>query len=597
MPIRPAVSFAVALAVASIASAAVRVEKTGDGGYRLLVDGKPFFIEGVGGSGPKPLLKEIGGNAFRTWGVDDNLGKQLDEAQRLGLKVAVGIWLEHERHGFSYSDPAFVQKQFEKAKAAIEKYKGHPAVLLWGIGNEMEGYKSGDDPRIWKAVNDIAAMAKQVDPDHPTMTVVAEIGGNKLQALRELAPAVDIVGINSYAGAASLGTRYGAGNVGKPYVVTEFGPPGTWEVGKTEWDVAREPTSTEKAAAYKKSWDEGIAAQRDKLCLGGFAFTWGNKQETTGTWFGMLLSDGSKVGAVDAMQEAWTGKPPADRVPTIRPLELASDKPAKGSTIDVALDAADPEGKPLSATWTLSEEVERLSEGGDFEAAPADVAKAILSGDARGARVQMPERPGRYRLFVVVKDPAGNAATANAPLLVVGPTEPGKERLAQRAKLPLVLYGDDQPTTPFIASGWMGKTEAIALDPKSTTNPKSGATCMKCEFNSADNFGGVVWQSPANDWGDQPGGLDLSGAKRLSFWARGESGGEKVQFKFGIIEKAKPFHDTASGATTVTLEKGWKRFTIDLAGKDLRRVKTGFVWVVGDVGKPQTFYLDDIKYE
>jgi hypothetical protein len=40
----------------------------------------------------------------------------------------------------------------------------------------MEGYDSGDSPAIWKAVNDVAAMAKEIDPDHPTMTVTAEIG-------------------------------------------------------------------------------------------------------------------------------------------------------------------------------------------------------------------------------------------------------------------------------------------------------------------------------------------------------------------------------------------------------------------------------------
>lgn len=597
MRTRASFLIAAAFALAPLAASASTVTLKHDGeNFQLLVDGQPFFIKGVGGSGPKPLVKQVGGNAFRTWG-DDDLPRQLDEAQSLGLKVVVGIWLEHERHGFSYSDDAFVQKQFERAKTQVLKYKDHPAVLMWGIGNEMEGYKSGDDPRIWKAVNDIAAMAKKEDPSHPTMTVVAELGGNKLAALREQVPAIDVVGINSYAGAASIGTRFRAGNVNKPYVVTEFGPAGTWEVAKTDWDVAIEPTSTEKAATYKASYEKGILAEKDTLCLGSFAFTWGNKQETTGTWFGMLLPDGSRVGAVDAMQELWTGKPPADRAPTIQPLAVDANKPQKGATIHATLNAIDPEGKPLTAEWKLTEEVEHLSVGGDVEAVPADVPNAIVSGDLKGAVVKMPDHPGKYRLYVVVKDGANGAATANVPLFVAGAAEPGKEKLAMQAKLPLVIFGDDQPTMPFVASGWMGKTEAIAIDPKSTEKPKSGATAMKCEFKSADNFGGVVWQSPANDWGDVAGGLDLTGAKRLAFWARGDAGGEKVEFKFGIIDKAKPFHDTASGAMAVTLEKTWKRYTIDLAGKDLRRIKTGFVWVVGDAGKPVTFYLDDIKYE
>ena len=32
---------------------------------------------------------------------------------------------------------AMVKKQFEEAKAAVLKYKDHPALLMWGVGNEM----------------------------------------------------------------------------------------------------------------------------------------------------------------------------------------------------------------------------------------------------------------------------------------------------------------------------------------------------------------------------------------------------------------------------------------------------------------------------
>src|SRR4051794_38076591 len=87
-----AAALSIVALVASAATAApskVTIKESG-GNYQLLVDGQPFFIMGVGGSGPKDQLKAIGGNAFRTWGVDD-LDKQLDEAQKLGLKVVVGI--------------------------------------------------------------------------------------------------------------------------------------------------------------------------------------------------------------------------------------------------------------------------------------------------------------------------------------------------------------------------------------------------------------------------------------------------------------------------------------------------------------------------
>ena len=58
----------------------------GAGTYSLSVGGKPFFIKGAGGDGPKSQLKDLGGNSWRTWGADD-LDNQLAEAQKHGVAV------------------------------------------------------------------------------------------------------------------------------------------------------------------------------------------------------------------------------------------------------------------------------------------------------------------------------------------------------------------------------------------------------------------------------------------------------------------------------------------------------------------------------
>jgi hypothetical protein len=107
-----------------------------------------------------------------------------------------------------------------------------------------------------------------------------------------------------------------------------------------------------------------------------------------------------------------------------------------------------------------------------------------------------------------------------------------------------------------------------------------------------------VWQSPANDWGDRPGGWDLSGARKLTFWARGDKGGETVTFEFGLIGRDKAYHDTAKGKLAgVRLTERWQQFEIDLAKKDLTRIKSGFVCVIAGAGRPITIYLDDVRYE
>ncbi|HQY87488.1 MAG TPA: hypothetical protein PK402_02445 [Tepidisphaeraceae bacterium] len=159
-----------------------------------------------------------------------------------------------------------------------------------------------------------------------------------------------------------------------------------------------------------------------------------------------------------------------------------------------------------------------------------------------------------------------------------------------------MIFGNGQKSS-YIPSGWMGKTEAIKLDEKSTNDPKTGPHCMQLEFISAHNFGGIVWQSPADDWGDKPGGHDLTGATALKFWARGSNGGETVEFKYGIIGEDKPFHDSSTGAIVVTLDEEWKEYSIDLHGKDMSMIKTGFVWVVAGQGAPIKFFLDEIRYE
>ena len=243
---------------------------------------------------PWKQLAAAGANSIRTWGGDD-ISERLDAAHALGLTVTVGIWLGHERHGFDYSDEAQVREQLEHARDIVLRYKDHPAVLLWGIGNEMEGFEEGDNPVIWTAVNDVAAMVKELDPNHPTMTVTAFVHGGRIEYLHRKSPAIDIHGVNAYGGAVVVPEFLRDGGATKPFVLTEFGPVGPWEVPKTEWGAPYEQTSTEKAAFYRRAYEEGVTSAPGRA-LGSYAFLWGHKMEATATWFGMFLDDGSRAG-------------------------------------------------------------------------------------------------------------------------------------------------------------------------------------------------------------------------------------------------------------------------------------------------------------
>ena len=192
------------------------------------------------------------------------------------------------------------------------------------------------------------------------------------------------------------------------------------------------------------------------------------------------------------------------------------------------------------------------------------------------------------------------AACGALATIVAVPSFTGTARAdAPKATLPLFVYDKNGGKMNFIPSGYMGNTGAIKMAFDSTDNPHSGTTCVKVDYTAGDQWGGVYWQSPANDWEDaKPGGWDLTGATKLDFWARGATGGEVVTFGFGGDKKDQAYPNTAKGALDkVALTKDWKEYSIDLKDLDLSRIKEGFMWVVGGSGAPITFYLDDIKYE
>ena len=67
------------------------------------------------------------------------LGALARPGAELGLTVTVGIWLGQERQGFNYADADSVRREVEKARGFFRRYRRHPALLMWGLGNEMEG--------------------------------------------------------------------------------------------------------------------------------------------------------------------------------------------------------------------------------------------------------------------------------------------------------------------------------------------------------------------------------------------------------------------------------------------------------------------------
>ena len=160
----------------------------------------------------------------------------------------------------------------------------------------------------------------------------------------------------------------------------------------------------------------------------------------------------------------------------------------------------------------------------------------------------------------------------------------------------------------------------LDMDEDWRDNPHSGRTCIRCGqvVNTAADWGGWMFM---NGWLDMDGtvprlndgsadgqGLDLRGAWTLRFWARGEHGGESVEFftcGFGYDGVwgtcLVPYPDSALKRTlgSVTLTDEWQEYSIDLYGEDMRYIVCGFGYVLsGETSDPgeSIFYLDDIRF-
>lgn len=405
---------------------AVKVEiiKTADG-YQLLRGGKPYEVKGAGlETGDIGVFASHGGNSIRTWRTDNRkfTGQELlDNAHKHGVTVALCIEIGRERHGFDYNDEAAVAAQLEYARSEVLKYKDHPALLTWIIGNEPN--LKFKNPKVFDAVNDISKMIHKLDKNHPTTTALAGFNPELARLIETRAPDLDFISIQLYGKTVNLPRYIKKAKYEGPYFITEWGTVGHWEVGKTSWGSPIELNSSEKAAHYLKSHQVAIASQPDRV-IGSYVFLWGQKQERTATWYGMFLEDGTETEAIDVMYHIWNGTWPENRAPQVKSMTL-NKKPAKksvrlkaGEQYEAMVSASDPDGDKLNYQWEIRYESEATQEGGDKEEIPEEIEGLITENSGSNIMLAAPAMPGKYRLFVYIFDRQGHAGHANIPFLV-----------------------------------------------------------------------------------------------------------------------------------------------------------------------------------
>ena len=405
--------------------AVVRLRPTARG-LQLERRGAPFVVKGANGSYRLDRLVEAGGNTVRTTPA------LLDRTQALGLAGIVTLPLESPRSGFDYGDTNAAQGQFEGIRSLVRQYRSHPALLLWSLGNEPEaGVGASQRTGLWKEVNRLAAMIKAEDPNHPVIVVLGEGYRRMLRELDQHCPALDAVGLNAHQDLLSLPEDLARQGWRRPYLLTEMGVRTPAQAPRSTWRAALEETSSAKAAFLLQAYRHAVEGATN--CLGACVSFWGFRPEITPTWSGLFLADGNRTESLDALTFLWTGRWPRNRCPQIGAdgirCRATNDRRMSpgdvlnaGRRYEFEISVTDPEGDALAMTWELRvDAADDRATGAEDDAAadPLDGAIVEARPDGRSATVQLPNKPGNYRLFVYVYDGHGNAATANVPLFAV----------------------------------------------------------------------------------------------------------------------------------------------------------------------------------
>ncbi|MEV6970154.1 discoidin domain-containing protein [Hamadaea sp. NPDC051192] len=399
------------------------------GNWQLQANGSPWEVRGLTYGPPQGAadgyvrdLKAAGVNTLRTWGVDDaNTPTLLNTAARQGLKVVVGHWLNQ---GADYVNDA-TYKANTKAEIVnrVNALKNNPGVLLWDVGNEViltmqdHGLPAAEVEarRVAYAqfVNEVAVAIHAADPNHPVTSTDAWTGA--WPYYKQYAPALDLLAVNSYGAIGGVKQAWIDGGYTKPYIITEGGPAGEWEVPNDVNGVPTEPSDLQKRDGYAASW--AAVKAHPGVALGATEFHYGLENDFGGVWLNTYTGGWHRLGFY-ALQKAYTGTTAANTPPEITSMTVANQTavPA-GGTFTVNVAANDPQGDAIRYNLMASD---KHINGG------TGLTNLRFTQTGNGQfTVTAPESLGVWKIYVYAFDGHGNVGIEQRSFKVVPPTIPG----------------------------------------------------------------------------------------------------------------------------------------------------------------------------
>lgn len=391
------------------------------GAWSLEVNGRPFEIRGVGcgvaigkkGEDFLLMARDMGVNCVRTWGTDQGTHAYLDRAHQLGLLVDAGIWINWEdpKIGMTYlKDNRHLRARRKEALDYVRRFKNHPAVLMWNVGNEAFFHSKSDEEKAAMSVwlEELVRDIKRIDPNHPVMTTEADAGA--LAYLRRI-PSLDLIGVNTYGSVRSVHGRWEKLGFECPYVITEYGPTLPSDSQKDENGQPIELRDADKAKIYANLTSQ-IREFRG-ACLGGFVFHLGDTTQESLSWWNLNQSD-AKRESYWKMRELYTGDKVPVPLPRVQSLQLSRTTLAPDEPFDAQIVLRDRGQGSLKFWFEMSTSQQNVLQ--HYVNQRIDPRATWLPSGT--ARLIAPSKEGIYRVYAFVRDEKGSLSSLNRTIRV-----------------------------------------------------------------------------------------------------------------------------------------------------------------------------------
>ncbi|HVU67092.1 MAG TPA: discoidin domain-containing protein, partial [Ktedonobacteraceae bacterium] len=396
------------------------------GNWQLLVNGAPYYIKGVT-FGPAsadslaymPDLKSMGVNTIRTWGTDGSTQPLLNNAAAYGLKVINGFWLNQ---GTDYlNDTNYKTSTLTSIENWVNTYKNDPAVLMWDVGNEviltLQNTYSGtqlEQERVAYAqyVEQVVQAIHSIDPYHPVTSTDAWTGA--WPYYKAYTPDLDLYAVNSYGAVCNVKQDWINGNYTRPYIITESGDAGEWEVPNDANGVPTQPTDTQQAAGYQSAWN--CISGHTGVALGATLFNYGIENDFGGVWFNLLTGHWKRL-SYYTVRQVYGGQSVNNTPPVISSLSLSQNSVPAGGQFTVTASVSDPNGDALR--YNLMFNSKYIDSGTGLQYA------TFTQTGASTFSVTAPKTMGVWKIYLYAYDGQGNVGIETLSFKVVPPTVNG----------------------------------------------------------------------------------------------------------------------------------------------------------------------------